>query len=87
MPHKHAAIKARRQTKERTERNAAVKKTISYLKKQAQKAARAKDIAKAESFTAQLIKAVDKAAQRKIIKKNTAARRKSRLIKSLQAAK
>lgn len=87
MAHTQAAMKALRQTKKRTEKNQQVKKTIAYLKKQTAKAVEAKDGGKAKEYFAKLTQAVDKAASRNIISKNTAARRKSRLavkLKSLQ---
>ena len=45
------------------------------------------DNAKTEAAVKQAIEALDKAAQKKIIHKNNAARRKSRLIKRLASAK
>ncbi len=42
---------------------------------------------KAEAFIPTLYKAIDKAAKRGVIKKNTAARKKSRLMKALLSAK
>ncbi len=85
MAHTQAAMKALRQTKKRTVRNAAVKKTVSYLRKAALKAVKAKDLVKAQELSAKLVKAVDKAAQRNIIPKNAAARKKSRLALKINA--
>lgn len=79
MAHKHAAIKALRQTAKRTEANTAVKRNITYLRKQAVKAVKDKDIAGATEMFKKMISMVDKAAQRNVIKKNNAARKKSRL--------
>jgi len=79
MAHKHAAIKYLRQTEKRTERNTAVKRNIAYLRKQASKAVSEQDAAGATELFKKLVRAVDKAAQRNVIKKNTAARKKSRL--------
>lgn len=86
MAHMQAALKALRQTKKRTVKNQDVKKTIAYLKKQTLKAVDSKNGQKAQELFSKLTKAVDKAAGRNVISKNTAARRKSRLaikIKSL----
>ncbi|MBI4239545.1 30S ribosomal protein S20 [Candidatus Uhrbacteria bacterium] len=85
MPHKQAAIKALRQTKKRTEHNALVKKNIAYLRKSSLKAVAAKDLGKAQEYFVKLQKAIDKAAGKNIIKKNTAARKKARLIKKIHA--
>ena len=85
MAHKHAAIKDLRQTKKRTERNTAVKRNIAYLKKQAAKAVKENDQAGATELFKKLVVAVDKATQRNVIKKNTAARKKSRLALAIAA--
>lgn len=87
MAHAHAAIKALRQTKKRTAKNVAVKKTVSYLRKQALKKVDVKDSTGAQDYLLKMTKAIDKAAQRNIISKNTAARRKSRLVKKIAALK
>ncbi len=83
MAHKHAAIKHLRHTEKRTEKNASVKKNIAYLRKQALRAVGAKDSKTAEEFFKKMTKAVDKAARVNIIKKNTAARKKSRLATAI----
>ena len=51
--------------------------------KSVKKLVAAKDIAGAEKSIAQVYKAIDKAAKRGVIKKNTASRLKSRLSKKL----
>ena len=85
MAHKSAAIKHIRQAKKRTANNIAVKKNIAYLRKQAMKAVEAKDKEKAAEFMAAMVKAVDKAARVNVLKKNNAARKKSRLAKVVNA--
>lgn len=87
MAHNQAALKDIRQTKKRTKRNKNVKEHLAYLKKQTQKAVEKKDTARAEDFYKKLVKSVDKAAKRNIVKKNTANRRKSRLAKKINALK
>ena len=87
MAHAHAAIKALRQTKKRTAKNATVKKTLTYLRKQALKKVAVKDAPSAKAYLLKMTKAIDKAAQRNIISKNTAARRKSRLAKKVAVLK
>ncbi len=79
MAHAHAAIKALRQTKKRTVKNSAVKKTVAYLRKTALKKVSAKDATAAQEYLKKMTKALDKAARKNIISKNTANRRKSRL--------
>lgn len=88
MPQLRNAKKALRQSDKRFERNRDVKVNIKYLTKQTRQLAEAKD-AKAEESLKTTIKAIDKATQKGILKKNTGARKKSRLIadvKRLQTA-
>jgi len=83
MPQKKHAIKAIRQSDKRYAVNHSAKENIKYLTKQTLKLAESKDAASDDKLKA-TIKAIDKAAQRKVLKKNTAARKKSRLIKMLK---
>ncbi len=85
MPHKKAAFKHLRQTKKRTAFNATVKKNISYLRKQAVKAVSKKDAKGAMELYLKLSSVVDRAARKNILKKNNAARKKSRLIQQINA--
>ena len=85
MAHQAAAIKHIRQAKKLTVRNTAVKKNIAYLRKACLKAVEAKEKDKAADFMAKMVKAVDKAARVNVLKKNTAARKKSRLAKMVNA--
>lgn len=87
MAHKHAAIKHLRQTKKRTEQNVKVKKSLTYLRKAALKAVSQKDEKKALELYAQYQKTSDRAARKNIIKKNTASRKKSRILKGIHALK
>lgn len=80
MAHKKAALKSIRQTKKRTIKNNAVKKTILFLKKQALKAVQKKDSSKAQEWYQKLQMTVDKATKKNILKKNTASRKKSRVL-------
>jgi len=82
MPIKKAAIKALRQAKTRTWRNLKVKRNVKDLVKQSIKLIEAKE-AEAAAKTKLAIKAIDKAIQNKVLKKNTGARKKSRLMKKL----
>jgi len=84
MPIKKAAIKALRQSKTRAARNLKAKKQIKDLVKKSKLL-----IEKKESDAAvrvkETIKAIDKAVQKKMLKKNAGARKKSRLMKRLNA--
>lgn len=80
MPNKQSAYKELRKAKKRTLGNKMVKENIKYLLKETGKLLENKEIDKAKEIIAKAIKQIDKAAQKKIIKKNTAARKKSRLV-------
>lgn len=81
MPNKAAAKKALRQSQKRAAANTAVKRVIKFLTKQ-YKEAKANDIdpKEIEKMAKEIQKKIDKAAKKNIIKKNTAARTKSRLF-------
>ena len=86
MPNKKSAEKELRKS---VKRNAANKKATSKMKnliKVSQKQIQAKDKKVKEDF-AKTMKAIDKAAKKGVIKKNTAARKKSRLMKKINALK
>lgn len=85
MPIKHAAAKHLRQTIKRTAFNKKIKAQIKSLVKQVRKAFVLKDKNKAAEALKQATRALDKAAQKKIIKKNKAARLKSRLSRQVRA--
>ncbi|MEK9130450.1 MAG: 30S ribosomal protein S20 [Patescibacteria group bacterium] len=85
MPIKKSAIKALRQSKKRQIRNKEVKKNLKETMKKTQKAITASKKEDAQKLIRESQKALDKAAQKKIIKKNTAARKKSRMMKKFNA--
>lgn len=87
MPIKKAAIKALRQNKKAGARNKKVKADLEALIRKVRKAVGKKDGAKAAEWLKQTIRKIDKAAQKGIIKKNTAARKKSRLSRLVQSLK
>jgi len=80
MPIKQSAIKYLRQTKKKTLKNIRVKRKLKDFIKDVRKALRSNDKEKLIEYKAKLQKMFDKAAQKKIIKPNNAARRKSRLM-------
>ena len=80
----HAAEKAIRQSARRQVRNRVIRTTTrTQIKKATTVIADGGDTAAAEKATLEAISALDRAAQKGIIKKNNAARRKSRLMKKL----
>lgn len=83
MPQLRNAKKALRKSEKRGEHNLNIKTNIRFLSKKTRKLAQDKDAQAEESLKA-VIKAIDKAAQKGILKKNTAARKKSRLIKHIR---
>lgn len=87
MPIKKSAMKALRQSDKRAERNRNIKETIAYLRRMHRKMLEAGEATKAEELLKDIVKKVDRAAQKKVLKKNTAARIKSRLSKKKAADK
>ncbi len=83
MPTTSAAAKALRQNVKARARNTAVKNGLKKFAVQLRKAYTAKDLNAAKKITADYIRALDKAAQKRIIHRNTAARKKSRLAARL----
>jgi len=83
MAQHKSALKALRQSKKRYLYNKKIKQNFNYLEKKLKKAILAKNIDEAKNSYRQFQKAIDKAWQKKVIKKNTAARKKSRLAKKI----
>ena len=83
MPQLKNAEKALRKSIKRQGRNLRVNENIAFLLKSSTRQAAAKDKKWQETAKA-AIKAIDKASQKGIMKKNTAARTKSRLMKQLK---
>ncbi len=83
MPITKSAAKELRKAKRRTERNKRVKANLKYLERKFLKFIKEKNKEKAQEFYRKLQKALDKAAKVKVIKKNKASRKKSRLAKKL----
>lgn len=86
MPIKKSAEKALRQAKKRTLRNTRVREGVQYLRRSVRKALASKEVTQAQETAKAAIKAIDKAVQNKVLKKNTGARIKSRLVKALNKA-
>jgi len=83
MPIKDSAKKALRQSDKKNLRNVKAKDRIKDLTKKAKKLIDTKTKDTATAKVKESIKAIDKAVQKKILKKNTGARKKSRLMKKL----
>jgi small subunit ribosomal protein S20 len=83
MPIKKSAFKHLRQTKKRTQKNIGVKKNLKEFVKKVRKTIVAKDKEKLQGISSELQKVLDKAAKKCVIKKNTAARKKSRLMRQI----
>jgi small subunit ribosomal protein S20 len=84
-----SAEKRHRQSEERRLRNKAVKSSVRTSAKKFVLLARKKETADAEAALKDMIKKIDSAARKGIIKKNAAARKKSRmqlLFNSVKAA-
>ena len=81
MPNKAAAAKAWRQSLKRHVRNLKVKSELQRLRKKVRRLSTGKNQEEARSSLLLVLKALDRAAQKGIIKRNTAARYKSRLLK------
>lgn len=86
MPIKKAAKKYIRVTARKTEKNRKIKGQFRSAIKAAREAVVKGEIEKAKDFWKKAQKSLDKAAQKKIIHKNTAARYKSRLNKLIKNA-
>lgn len=86
MPVKRAAFKALRQNRTARARNAKVKLHLKKLGIQLRKAYTANQLDQVKTITATYIRALDKAAQQRVIHANAASRKKSRLSAQLKKA-
>lgn len=83
MPITKAAYKHLRQTKLRTEQNKAMKENLRRLLKKTKRAIESGNLTDAQTELKKTLQALDKAARRGVLKKNAAARKKSRLSRAL----
>ena len=86
MPNIKSVVKDVKKSRERRLRNLAAKSRIKTFVKKT-KSAMESDLAAAATLLSETVSIVDKAAKHGIIHKNAAARRKSRLMKRMNAAK
>ncbi len=84
MPIIKSAKKALRGSKRKHVFNLRRNKAMSETVKGMKKLVAGKDKKEAEALLPKMYQAIDKAAKRGIIKKNTAARKKSRLVKAIK---
>ena len=81
MPNIESAKKALRQSKKRQALNLRIKKAMKETVKKARLLKMEGKNEEAKNFLSRAYQAIDKAAKRGVIKKNTAGRKKSRLAK------
>lgn len=86
MPNKKSAEKELRKAVKRNAANKKVNEKLKNVMKASLKQIKAGDKKVKEDY-AKTVKAIDKAAKKGIIKKNTASRKKSRLMKKINALK
>lgn len=86
MPNKHSALKQLRKDHKRRERNQATVSKLRTLTKRIVVLLRAQKRDEASTLLRQVSSAYDRAARKGIIHRNTAARYKSRLTKSIKTA-
>jgi small subunit ribosomal protein S20 len=85
MPNSASAKKELRKSKKRQMRNKKIENNLKDLIKKSRKAIESKD-ASAKELVAKTLCALDKAAGKGVIKKNTGSRKKSRLHKKFNQA-
>ena len=85
MPNTKSAKKELRKSKKRQARNKKIKDNVKNLIKKSRQAIKAND-KNASGLVSAALKALDKAAQKGVIKKNTCNRKKSRLHLKLNQA-
>lgn len=86
MANTQSAIKNIRKSQRRQEHNRVFRSRARTFVKKARLQIASGELEEAQATTMQAIKALDKAAQKKIIHKNSAARSKSRLMRRLNQA-
>jgi len=80
-----SAAKAHRQAKKRTLRNRAVKSYTKTMVKKAELAIASGDVKAAQEAVVEAVSALDRAAKKGVLHSNNVARRKSRLMRKLNA--
>lgn len=83
MPIKKTAIKELRKAKKRIVRNAMFKRSLEFTVRKFKKAVAHKSLEQAQEQSKKIIKLLDKMAEKDIMKKNTASRKKSQIMKTV----
>jgi small subunit ribosomal protein S20 len=83
MPNLKASIKDYRNSQKKKENNLRMKRRYKTATKEFQKNLETGEVENAKKSLSKTFKLLDKAAKTKLLKKNTASRKKSRLTKSL----
>ncbi|MDP6494221.1 MAG: 30S ribosomal protein S20 [Dehalococcoidia bacterium] len=86
MPHSLSADKALRQSEKRRLRNKSVRSGVKTRTTTAEKLVQEGDMGVAPDAVKEAVRSLDRAAKKGVIHANTAARRKSRLVKKLNVA-
>ena len=86
MPKTKTAEKSARSSARKAERNKAIKSSTKGAVSKAEKLMASHNSAEVSVAVTQAISSLDKAAKKKVIHPNTAARKKSRLMKKLNSA-
>ncbi len=86
MPKTKTAEKSARSAARKAERNKAIRSSTRTEVAKAEKLVTGKKSEDAQAAVVQAISSLDKAARKKVIHRNTAARKKSRLMKKLNAS-
>ncbi len=84
MPTTTAAAKALRQNIKARARNKVVKDNLKKLQVRLRKALTAKNMDEAKKVVTEFTRALDKAAQKKVVTRNMASRKKSRLAATIK---
>lgn len=87
MPNIKSVIKDVKKSRERRARNVAVKSRVKTFVKKAKTTIEAGDKQAAQQAVTAAVSVIDKAAEKGVIHKNAAARRKSRLMRAANKAK
>jgi small subunit ribosomal protein S20 len=87
MPNTASAKKRMRQDAVRRDRNRSTKSSLRTQLRKVREAVTAKDLEKSQTEFRSLVKKLDRAADRKVIHANKAARTKSRLARAIKALK
>lgn len=85
MPQLKQSAKRLRQSRKKAIVNKKIKDGVDYLYRQFKKSLDSAEVDKAKDFSKQLVKAIDKACEKHVFKKNNAARKKSRMMKKVNS--